>query len=92
MLVYLFSGMTAETISCLIWLPIDVIKERMQVQSSLKLYNYKNGVHAATEILKQEGWKGLYRGYGATLSYFAPWSAFYFTFYETYKKKFFEKP
>lgn len=33
----------------------------MQVQSSLKLYNYKNGVHAATEILKQEGWKGLYR-------------------------------
>lgn len=33
MLVYLFSGMTAETISCLIWLPIDVIKVSMTTAS-----------------------------------------------------------
>ena len=38
---YLLGGMFAETISCLIFVPVDVIKERRQVQSNLKTYNYQ---------------------------------------------------
>lgn len=30
---HLLSGFAAEIISCSLWLPIDIIKERMQVQS-----------------------------------------------------------
>ena len=37
---YLAGGMFAETIACILFVPIDVIKERRQVQSSLKMYSY----------------------------------------------------
>lgn len=60
-LCYFISGLMAETVSCLFWLPIDVVKERMQVQRELGLYRYKNGLDAVTTIIKTEGVVGLYR-------------------------------
>lgn len=86
-LLYMGAGFAAELISCVFWLPIDVIKERLQVQSNLKLYEYKNTFDAVRQISKSEGIFGLYRGYGATIASFGPYSAFYFYFYETFKKK-----
>lgn len=49
------SGMMAETISCIFWLPIDVIKERLQVQSNLKAFNYTN-----TFVILLKSHKGCY--------------------------------
>ena len=43
---YLAGGMFAELIACLLFVPVDVIKERRQVQSLLKVYDYKNDVDA----------------------------------------------
>ena len=60
-LCYFISGFMAEAVSCVFWLPIDVVKERMQVQTNLKIYNYRNGLDAITTILKTEGVVGLYR-------------------------------
>lgn len=77
--------MLAETVSCILWLPIDVIKERMQVQSNLKIFDYKNTLDAISKIIKSEGVVGLYRAYGATIASFGPFSAFYFMFYEKFK-------
>eukprot|EP00602_Paraphysomonas_sp_CaronLab_P011594 CAMPEP_0185043502 /NCGR_PEP_ID=MMETSP1103-20130426/42935_1 /TAXON_ID=36769 /ORGANISM="Paraphysomonas bandaiensis, Strain Caron Lab Isolate" /LENGTH=156 /DNA_ID=CAMNT_0027583677 /DNA_START=607 /DNA_END=1077 /DNA_ORIENTATION=- len=37
--------------------------------------------------MKHEGLGGIYRGYGATLLSFGPFSALYFTFYEEIKKR-----
>ncbi|KAL4440759.1 hypothetical protein ABPG74_013740 [Tetrahymena malaccensis] len=85
-LLYMSAGFSAEFISCLLWLPIDVIKERLQVQSNLKLYEYKNSIDAIKQISKAEGILGLYKGYGATLASFGPYSALYFMFYEKFKK------
>lgn len=48
--------MMAETISCIFWLPIDVIKERLQVQSNLKAFNYTN----TFVILLKSIYKGCY--------------------------------
>ncbi|KAM3135864.1 hypothetical protein pb186bvf_011993 [Paramecium bursaria] len=79
------SGMLAEATSCLLWLPQDVIKERLQVQSNLKLYNYNGTIDAIRQILQQEGFFALYRAYGATIASFGPFSAFYFMFYEKLK-------
>jgi hypothetical protein len=87
-LIYFLGGMFAETISCLIFVPVDVIKERMQVQSSLKTFDYKNDLDALLTILRQEKLRGLYKAYGATVMSFGPMSAFYFMFYE-YLKGFF---
>lgn len=48
-------------VSCTLWLPIDVIKERLQVQSELNIYQYKGPRDAAKKINHSEGAVGLYR-------------------------------
>ena len=45
-LMYFIGGMFAETISCLIFVPVDVIKERRQVQNDLKTYAYRSDLDA----------------------------------------------
>ena len=46
-IVYFLSGMVAETVSCILFVPIDVVKERLQVQinrsSFQELPSYKGG-------------------------------------------------
>lgn len=84
-LMYFLGGMFAETISCLIYVPVDVIKERRQVQNNLKSYAYKSDLDALVTILNQEKLRGLYKAYGATVLSFGPMSAFYFMFYEYFK-------
>ena len=89
------SGMIAESVSCLVYVPVDVVKERLQIQRNLKdgtlvkgnlpTY-YKGTLHALQKIFQQEGLRGVYKGYGATLLSFGPFSAFYFLFYEQWKK------
>jgi hypothetical protein len=49
---YFIGGMFAETVSCLIYVPVDVIKERRQVQNNLKSYRYKSDLDAFFTILK----------------------------------------
>ncbi|KAL6075710.1 Mitochondrial carrier protein [Balamuthia mandrillaris] len=101
-LIHFTSGLVAEAVSCILWVPIDIIKQRLQVQISSptssssssasasstyhsRNYGYKNGFHALKTIVQREGVLGLYRGYGATLLTFGPYSALYFLFYERFK-------
>lgn len=93
--VHFCSGMFAETIACIVYVPVDVIKERLQVQHTIisaeksgatKAANYRNSWDALQQISKVEGVSGVYRGYGATLASFGPFSAFYFVFYERFKE------
>ena len=69
-------------------MPVDVIKERRQVQANMKAYEYRGDVDAFRQIMKTEGLHGLYRAYGATVASFGPFSAFYFMFYEHFKGMF----
>lgn len=82
---YLAGGMFAETIACMMFVPIDVIKERRQVQATLGTFKYKNDLDAMRQIRSTEGIRGLYRAYGATVLSFGPFSALYFMFYENLK-------
>lgn len=84
---YLTSGMFAEALCCLFFVPVDVIKERMQIQSNQYKNPYRNSADALKTILRQEGVRGIYKGYYATLSSFGPFSALYFLMYEESKKK-----
>ncbi|CAI5741874.1 unnamed protein product [Peronospora destructor] len=91
-LLYLGAGLAAEAASCVLWVPIDVIKERMQVQvqpkgaskTVQKIY-YRNTLDAVQIIARTEHFGGLYKGYFATLLSFGPFSALYFMFYEKAK-------
>jgi len=89
---HFMSGLLAEFISCILWVPVDVIKERLQVQSlippHLSQAKYRGTVHAIQTIAKNEGLKGIYKGYGATVTSFGPFSATYLATYEWLKQKF----
>lgn len=63
------AGMAAETVSCLMYVPVDVIKERLQVQRRLRsgqeisgsLPMYRGTWHALATIMETEGLRGVYR-------------------------------
>ena len=42
--------MFAETVACMLFVPIDVIKERRQVQINIKKYHYNNDIDAIRQI------------------------------------------
>lgn len=92
--VHFTSGMLAETFACIIYVPVDVIKERLQVQRSIdqssrgagQAIPYKGSYDALKQILKCEGLGGIYKGYGATLASFGPYSAVFFVAYERLKQ------
>jgi len=79
------AGFAAEAVSCLIWVPVDVSKEQLQTQTVLKVANFKGSADALRQILIRDGIGQLYRGYGATLLSFGPFSAIYFMLYEQFK-------
>jgi hypothetical protein len=84
--IHFASGMLAETLACIIYVPVDVIKERLQVQRNYGSSEaYKGSFDALKKIVKIEGLSGIYKGYGATLGSFGPFSALYFVFYERMK-------
>ncbi|KAL7534045.1 hypothetical protein ACHAWF_004701 [Thalassiosira exigua] len=90
-IVHFSSGMLAETVTCIVYVPVDVVKERMQVQRNLtsqgisRSYQYNGSWDALQQIIRTEGLRGIYKGYGATLASFGPFSALYFMFYERCK-------
>ena len=83
--VHFMAGILAETVACLIYVPVDVIKERLQTQYKTDTIKYNGGWDALVKISKTEGLSGIYKGYGATLASYGPFSAFYFVFYEQFK-------
>ena len=83
----LTGGLVAEAVSCVMWVPIDVLKERMQVQSlSAHGRKYFGTFHGLARIFREEGLGGIYKGYGATLASFGPYSAFHLAFYQQLKQ------
>ena len=84
-LTYFACGMLAEIVACIVFVPIDVVKERLQVQSNLKTYKYSNDLNAFRTIIKTEGFRGIYKAYGATVMSFGPFSAINFSFFEFFK-------
>lgn len=85
-LLFFTAGMIAEACSCVLWVPIDVLKERLQVQSELKTYSYKNTFDAIGQISKKEGILGLYKAYGATILSFGPYTGISIALYDKIKR------
>ena len=97
--VYLCGGLCAEIVSCILFVPTDVIKERMQVQGAVRFNSntagnavpsqaeyYRSAMDAVRKISRKEGMFGFYKGYGASIISFGPFSAIYFAMYEGLKK------
>jgi len=97
-LVHTSSGMFAQLCGSVVWVPMDVLKERMQVQTSLNNKHnskssaacgrkdvYRNPLHAARVICANEGAGALYRGFLAHQLLWGPFNAIFWPLYEKSK-------
>ncbi|MBA0569230.1 hypothetical protein Golob_006674 [Gossypium lobatum] len=75
------AGLTAAMVAQLVWTPIDVVSQRLMVQSSSSQCRYVNGIDAFRKIVNSHGPKGLYRGFGISILTYAPSNAVWWASY-----------
>lgn len=83
--VHFTSGLFADICGSIIWVPMDVIKQRVQNARGDKIKGFENSWSAARSIFAREGLRGLYRGSVVAVGTFGPYVGIYFTFYEHFK-------
>ncbi|XP_023549037.1 solute carrier family 25 member 44-like [Cucurbita pepo subsp. pepo] len=81
------AGLSAAMAAQLVWTPVDVVSQRLMVQTHFNNPNpsstrYINGVDAFRKILNADGLRGLYRGFGISILTYAPsnavwWASYY---------------
>lgn len=69
------AGLTAALSAQLVWTPIDVVTQRLMV------HRYTNGIDAFRKIVKTDGPRGLYRGFGISVITYAPSNAVWWASY-----------
>jgi hypothetical protein len=81
------AAMGADAACVAFYCPVDVVVQRLYLQSNqgAQYSGYRDVVNA---ILKQEGWRGFYRGVGPILLNSLPASAVWWTIYEECKTYF----
>ncbi|KAF7730588.1 hypothetical protein EC973_001970 [Apophysomyces ossiformis] len=77
----LISGAAARGAVGYVMMPITVVKVRYESN----FYNYKSMSQAFRSIVKNDGFRGLFAGYGATFIRDAPFAGIYLFFYEQTK-------
>jgi len=77
---HMISACVGEITACLIRVPVEVIKQRAQVHSGLQLLSIAKGT------ISNEGIRGLYRGYLATVAREIPFSTIQFPLWEYFKR------
>ncbi|KAF2301010.1 hypothetical protein GH714_019249 [Hevea brasiliensis] len=68
------AGLSAAMAAQLVWTPIDVVSQRLMVQggglnwvSNASTCKYSNGIDAFRKIVRTDGPRGLYRGFGISI-------------------------
>lgn len=79
----LTTGAFARAAAGFILMPITIIKVRYESN----LYAYSSIAGAGRDILRTEGLRGFYSGFGATAMRDAPYAGLYVLFYENLKKR-----
>jgi solute carrier family 25 protein 38 len=79
----LTTGAIARASAGFVLMPMTVIKVRYESN----LYAYQSVLGAGKDILRTEGIKGFFSGFGATAIRDAPYAGLYVLFYEQFKKR-----
>ncbi|XP_004253090.2 uncharacterized protein [Solanum lycopersicum] len=84
------AGLSAAMAAQLVWTPIDVASQRLMVQGSgnsscgvVGLKCYSGGIDAFRKIIRSDGLRGLYRGFGISILTYAPSNAVWWGSYTT---------
>ncbi|CAI8591940.1 unnamed protein product [Vicia faba] len=76
-----FAGMTSSVFAQSVFVPIDVVSQKLMVQGYSGHAKYSGGLDVARKIIRSDGIKGLYRGFGLSVVTYAPSSAVWWASY-----------
>ncbi|KAK1281422.1 hypothetical protein QJS04_geneDACA004956 [Acorus gramineus] len=71
------AGLSAAVAAQLVWTPVDVISQRLMVPD----HRYRGGIDAFGKIVRSDGVRGLYRGFGMSILTYAPSNAVWWATY-----------
>ncbi|CAA3012346.1 solute carrier family 25 member 44 [Olea europaea subsp. europaea] len=75
------AGMLGSLCSQAVFVPIDVVSQRLMVQGYSGHATYNGGLDVARKILKSDGIRGFYRGFGLSVMTYSPSSAVWWASY-----------
>ncbi|KAM0746545.1 mitochondrial carrier [Meredithblackwellia eburnea MCA 4105] len=81
--VFLLAGTAAEITSGLFWTPLEVLKSRLQ-----KGEKETSTVKLLAKIWREEGYRGVWRGYWVSMAIYIPSVSLYWMLYETFKTRY----
>ncbi|GAB4842601.1 hypothetical protein Ancab_012576 [Ancistrocladus abbreviatus] len=87
------AGLSAAVAAQLVWTPVDVVSQRLMVQGNCNRNTpnasnckYLNGIDAFRQIIKADGIRGLYRGFGISILTYAPSNALWWASYSVVQR------
>ncbi|XP_050727528.1 S-adenosylmethionine mitochondrial carrier protein-like [Eriocheir sinensis] len=83
--VHMAAASAGEVVSCIIRVPMEVVKQRRQAQLS------HSSIQIVRDVMRKEGPVGLFRGYASTVMREIPFSLIQFPVWELLKKTWSEK-
>ncbi|XP_016182372.1 solute carrier family 25 member 44-like [Arachis ipaensis] len=75
------AGMTSSLLSQAVFVPIDVISQKLMVQGYSGHTRYSGGLDVVRKVLRADGIRGLYRGFGLSVMTYSPSSAVWWASY-----------
>ncbi|XP_027150789.1 solute carrier family 25 member 44 [Coffea eugenioides] len=75
------AGMSASLCSQAVFVPIDVVSQKLMVQGYSGHASYNGGLDVVRQVLKTDGIRGLYRGFGLSIMTYSPSSAVWWASY-----------
>ncbi|ERN11185.1 hypothetical protein AMTRI_Chr04g180600 [Amborella trichopoda] len=86
------AGLSAAVAAQLVWTPVDVVSQRLMVQGGNAAgpcalsTKYSGGVDAIRTIIRSDGLRGLYRGFGVSILTYAPSNAIWWASYSVVQR------
>ncbi|XP_077215384.1 uncharacterized protein LOC143849952 [Tasmannia lanceolata] len=75
------AGMTSSLLAQAVFVPLDVVSQKLMVQGYSGYAKYNGGLDVARKVLKSDGIRGLYRGFGLSVMTYSPSSAVWWASY-----------
>ncbi|KAG6424012.1 hypothetical protein SASPL_114421 [Salvia splendens] len=75
------AGMMASFCSQAVFVPVDVVSQRLMVQGYSGHASYTGGLDVVRKVVKSDGIRGLYRGFGLSVLTYSPSSAVWWATY-----------
>ncbi|KAG1366355.1 solute carrier family 25 member 44 [Cocos nucifera] len=80
------AGLSAAVAAQVVWTPVDVVSQRLMVQDGGAVARYHGGVDAFKKIVRSDGLRGLYRGFGISILTYAPSNAVWWASYSVFQR------